>query len=518
MATQSPVSNSPKLDAFDSQLAARVKDLSLELKRRGAKNGARRLEEVSQQFQYFTVEGASQYIRKDEILDELENQSHLVTTILHGARNFLSIAPIVFTWLALHLAADAYDKNLTDPHYPNDVYQPFLLLWQQGFHGNHGPVIPFSAAAFWDALLLFVLVLLVVAIIPLWEGQQRKRIHASLEGFDATIDNLLAALGQAGADAHLADSDIKKISQAITKSVEDTLSKLLMNYDRVADGARKFVEDTHTRTSALVQGFNDNLALFNSDVRLLSNDVQKLNTDLDSYGQKLTELTDASSKMAGSSADLAVNAKALAESASLNSQASQGISGQLNALNTTQQDIIKAQKEVVQELATTQQQAIQGLAMTQQQIVQEVTTAQQTVVQKVADSQKEVVDQLTGAADTVAKSGQHTRDAANELDRVASNLEQLTRKDFQDMTDGVKQANQALIGEVQRTAAEVQQIVGGLNQVSAQLQQTTQALAATAGNAQNTSRTFPGKWVYYPFGLAAAAVIFEGIILIMRIH
>jgi hypothetical protein len=154
-------------------------------------------------------------------------------------------------------------------------------------------------------------------------------------------------------------------------------------------------------------------------------------------------------------------------------------------------------------------------------VVQDVTTSQQTVVQKIADSQKEVVNQLTGAADVVATSGQNTRDAAKELDRVASGLEQLTRADFQAMTDGVKQANQDLVNEVRKTAGGVQQVFGGLSQVDAQLQLTTKALATTAqslGSTTGTAKPFAGKVVYSAAFIAAAAVIGELVVLIMHSH
>ncbi len=273
---------------------------------------------------------------------------------------------------------------------------------------------------------------------------------------------------------------------------------------------RNFVEDTHQRTTVLVKNFDDDLIVFNSDVKLLSNDVQKINGDLNSYGQRLQELTDASNKLAGSSKDLALNAKTMAESATLSSQASQGIGTQLGALNTTQQEIVKAQKDVIQELASTQK-----------QVVQDVTTSQQTVVQKIADSQKEVVDQLTGAADIVDQSGRNTREAAKNLDRVASGLEQLTRADFQAMTDGVKQANQDLVNEVLKTAGGVLQVVGGLSQVDAQLQSTTKALntaAQSLGSNTSTAKPFAGKVVYPAAFIAAVAVIGELVVLIMHSH
>jgi methyl-accepting chemotaxis protein len=475
MAAQSPPASPAASSGLDAKLVVQVNDLAQRLRERGATNGARRLEVVVQQFEYFTVEGASHYIQKDAILDELEGRSHWFLTILRGTRNLLSIAPIVFTWFALHLAADAYEKDLNDPHFANDLYQPFLLLWQEGFHGNHGSVIPFSTAAGIDALLLFLLVILIVLAIPFFEKRHRERMHDSLKDidptkdFDRTIDALLAALGQAGANAHLADADIAKLSNAIQNAIQTTLNRLLLSYDRVAEEARKFVEDTHKQTADLVKNFDDNLVVFNSDVKLLTGDLQKMDKHLGDYSQKLTDLTTASSKLANSSSDLAQNAKQMADSAQKSSQASQGISDRLKDLNDTQQEIVKTQKDVVQELTTTQQ-----------KIVQDVTTSQKTIVDKIADSQKAVVDELTGAADIVEKSGQHTRDSARELNRVATNLEQLTRADFQAMTDGVKRANQDLVREVQQISGAVQGMITGLSQINGQLYQTAQGLSAAA--------------------------------------
>lgn len=457
MQTQSatPPGNSSDLAAYDPQLALRVKDVVKMLRDRKAKNGARRLEEVSQHFQFFTVEGAAQYIRKDEIIDELESQPHKLLSVLRFARNVLSVGPIVITWLALFFAANAYQSDLATTR--DDVYQPFLLLWQEGFHGR---ILPFSDAALWDFILLSGLVVLIVGI-PYLEWLYRNRLHSLLTDFDATVNDVLAALGKAGANAHLADSDINKITTAI----QSTLGRLMLNYDRVAEEARKFVEDTHESTKLLVKNFDDNLIVFNGDVRLLTNDLQKMSQNLSNHDQKLQELTEASSKLAGSSQDLALNAKTMADSATLNTQASQGIDDRLRDLNTAQQEIIKAQKDVVQELSTAQQ-----------KVVNDVTTSQQMVVQKIADSQKEVVEKLTDAADMVGLSGKNTRDAASNLGEVAANLEQLTRADFQRMTDGVKQANRDLVAEVRKTSGEAQQVVAGLAQVNAQLLQTTQAL------------------------------------------
>ena len=167
MPVSSPTTSDPlgKLKAKDPGLTKRVEVLIKELERQGAQDGAKRLTVVAQQFQDFTVEGAYQYIRQDEIMLELEEKGVWWLSILNLMRDFLSIAPIAFTWLALHLAADAYQRDLSDPGVSaKDLYQPFLLLRTEGFHGNHGIVIPISNAAAIDAAILAFIINIIVYI------------------------------------------------------------------------------------------------------------------------------------------------------------------------------------------------------------------------------------------------------------------------------------------------------------------------------------------------------------------
>ena len=271
------------------QLTLKIKELSHMLQERGARDGARRLELVEQQLQYFTVEGATQYIRKEEILQELEGQDNWQSSLLHGLRALLCIAPIAFTWWALHLAGDAYTQDLQDmSRYPNDLYQPFLQLWQENFHGNHGFVFSFSLTTLLDALLLVLLVLLVIFVIPWWEKRRREALRASLGEFDAVINELLAAIGQARASTPPATAEINKVPAAI----QATLQKVLLNYDRVASEAREFVKDTHESTRVLARNVDLNQAAFNDDIKLLAEALQNINQNLDQNGKALQELTD----------------------------------------------------------------------------------------------------------------------------------------------------------------------------------------------------------------------------------
>ncbi|HEY4033521.1 MAG TPA: hypothetical protein VGL94_06105 [Ktedonobacteraceae bacterium] len=470
-----------KLEAIDANLAERVRNLIKTLEKRAVQDGARRLTVVAQQFQDFTVEGAYQYLKKDEIILELEEKGALWLSVLHGLRDLLSIAPIAFTWLALSLASDAYQKDLMDKSVSaKDLYQPFLLLWQEGFHGTHGFVIPFSNAALCDAVLLAFLILMFVLIVPKAKRKYRENIYKSLHknDFDSVIDDLLALIGREGANTLLQDRDTKKIAEII----KQVLGDVLLNYDRVASEARDYIQEAKKQTETLVIEFRRDLALFNKDVQLLTNNLQKMNTNLQSHDQQLQTLTNASNRLASSSNDLASNAKDLASSADLNAQASQGIGDRLNDLNTTQQEIVKTQQQVAQEVTTAQQKVVQKIAdnqenvyqeivKAQQQVVQQVTTAQQNVVQKIADTQKEVVNELTGAADVVERSGKHTRDASLNLEQVASKLDQLTRTDFQIMTDGIKNSNQDLIIEVQKTIRQIVKAADEVERVATKLSQ-----------------------------------------------
>ncbi len=154
-------------------------------------------------------------------------------------------------------------------------------------------------------------------------------------------------------------------------------------------------------------------------------------------------------------------------------------------------------------------------------MVDDVVASQQTVVQRITESQKEVVTELTDAADVVERSGKNTRDAASNLERVAVGLEQLTRADFQAMTDGVKQANQDLVAEVRKTSSEFQQMIQGLAGLEAHLQQTTQALTVASQALVPASRPRLSR-LYIALlsgaALGALALIGELAVVIMRIH
>ncbi len=399
-----------------------TKEFSLQLEKLGAKEGAKRLEWVRQEFHRLSIDEAYEIIRPEEVVAEAENATLRHLGWLHVVRNILSVLPIMLTWFALGLAAVSYQRDLATKQYQNDLYQPFLKLWQEGFHGTDR--YPFSVAAFVDFSLLLGLITLVICI-PVLEALFLQRKRRKLEDFFPLVKRILVAIGIAGVHTTLHDEDVARITQAI----ERVFNNVLLRHDQLVDEARDFVKDTKLEMQKISTEFRGDLATFNNDVRLLEHGLKDLGNNLISYDQKLKDLTDASVRLASSSVDLAKNAGEMAVSADKSAQASQGINNQLSSLNATQQQV-----------ATTIQQA-----------------------------QSDVVKEISSVADDIEASSKDTRDAARELERVATNLGQITQADLQQMTN-----------QVTDMANLVAMAANTLNQVNAQLQGTTQALNAAA--------------------------------------
>jgi hypothetical protein len=80
--------------------------------------------------------------------------------VAHLARNLAALAPLIFTWIMLGMAAWQYQQEIHTTTDPQVKTTPFLLLWQQGF-GTH----------FWSfeqVTLVDVSLLLLVVALTAW--------------------------------------------------------------------------------------------------------------------------------------------------------------------------------------------------------------------------------------------------------------------------------------------------------------------------------------------------------------
>ncbi len=539
------------LETQDKQLAQEIHAVWQEAKGLGANEGAKRLEIVAQHFNALSLEEAYKIIDLDAFIKEIErvyistNKLKLAYTV----RNGWAILPLTFTWFTLSDASSRYQQDVTNPKYPNDIYLPFLKLWQDGFHGT--TVFTFSNAAFIDGILLSIYLLLIIGL-PIYEQRkldQGKRFVQRLQDVTKHIADFIAAKGT---PSLLPDKDLTKMAELISDAIKSSIDRALYGGRKVAEESEKFVRETSTLVKTLLNEFQGDLVTFSTDVGMLTADLHTLQGSVQSQDVRLQELTEASNDLATSSKALVTNAQKMSESADGVTHATQhiasntsSISDHLSDLKTTQlqmvttisstqqqliHDFENTQHTVAQELDNTQQQVVTAIISTQKQMIQEVGTTQQTVVQELGDTQtrfiqsmentqnqivgemaltqQHFVQGITSAQQTLIGSIQDTADmmgdVAKDTKAVAKNLGQITQTDIQQLTkdiagaiatlnastqSDIKRINDQVAQDMKDISDEVRQMMSNMRQVNQQLEQTIIALGQ-ASQSLNTGGGF----------------------------
>ena len=180
-------------------------------------------------------------------------------------RNVLVLLPILLTWFALWESTRAY-RTYIDAN-PEQIDQPFLLLWQRGFGGSGNFLsLSFSSVAIIDAAIIGVIILLTFYSHGRREGQE-ERIERTGQKFQADVDNILAeatvalAPDRAGRPAMLARS-VERLAERFEYNSQELISRLQVEHDRLeaisnrrekefadfgvfANGMRAGAEETH---------------------------------------------------------------------------------------------------------------------------------------------------------------------------------------------------------------------------------------------------------------------------------
>lgn len=433
----------------DPNVEGNLRSLLEDAQKKGAVDSIHRLALLGRLFNKVTVEEAYQLINPDDVLQEVGEATIRKSRIgiLQVLRNIFSLAPLMLTWVGLFLASSAYQQY--GVLHPKDLTEPFLLLWQNSFHGLRPfgflPVFSFAEVALVDFVCLLSL-LICILLIQHVESRAQKIADTFASKLETTTDLLIQVVSTAGAGSLLQDADVDRIAEAVNRAVVRAMAQS----DKVALDAKNFIAASEVRVNATVAQFDNDLNLFNADLTQLTNNVNGLTINLQSYNQYVQELADAGKLLAGSSTTLVTNTQEIATSAAQSTQASVDIGNQLSLLNSTQQSM-------VQEIATTQQQVVAEIDATQQQIVNQIATNQQTIAA-----------QIEHAADSMKVVSKDTR-------AVAKELGQITRADLQTMTDQVTQA-----------ANQVTGIAGGLSGIEQALLRAAQTLEDAAKNYANS--------------------------------
>lgn len=281
-------------------------------------------------------------------------------------RNVMVLVPIMLTWFALAQAVRDYSDYINN--HPDQIRQPFLLLWQNGFDGNsswHSP--SFSAVALLDALVIFVIVTITFFAHGRRE-QHEEEIATTARDFQAHFDN---ALGEATVRFAMArtmkpNSLAEAIGQVVTRfdtTAQELLTRLRVEHDRLDEIASRRERE-----------FGD-FAVFASGMRAGAEESQRMLIELRQVASALqTALEDLTSEI--------------------------GLAGE-------------------------QQRALLGVTSGLERIVGAATQADMALVRQLADAARgltETTDKAVAGADAAAKAGQVASEAVRYIADVAAAL------------------------------------------------------------------------------------------------
>jgi hypothetical protein len=108
--------------------------------------------------------------------------------VLELARNVFIFVPIIITWLGISQATSKYHELLSQclNKCPDQVSQPFLYLWEQGFGGRLPDVLRLSNVGLIDATILAIIFTLTFIVTLLANASNREqdlraqRLHGDL--------------------------------------------------------------------------------------------------------------------------------------------------------------------------------------------------------------------------------------------------------------------------------------------------------------------------------------------------
>jgi hypothetical protein len=198
----------------------------------------------------------------------LEHEGGYAHSTIAGAdrlRNILVLMPILLTWFALAEASKAYNTYIALN--PEEIRQPFLLLWERGFGGTANPLAPsFSTVALIDAVLIAVIIGLTLYSHGRREAREEK-VDLTAERFQTDLDNVLAEASvvlavDRGSRPALLARNVDRLVDRFEQNSQELLTRLRVEHDRLeqlaarrerefadfgvfASGMRAGAEETH---------------------------------------------------------------------------------------------------------------------------------------------------------------------------------------------------------------------------------------------------------------------------------
>ena len=275
------------LPAEQQGIADELEAIVRELEARGAAASATRVRRLDEYATALSPESLPGMIDSDAALAELEERPPfphrapwLTTALLLAARNVVALLPLLATWWSLSMATSYYQAEIR--LHPSLIYQPFLILWENGFGQGMQPSFSFIAGL---DTVFFIIIIVVTFGAHMLESRTKAEAQRLVARIDSTSMRLVATLGQSRAafvgkpgdwaaavrqvikEAMAETRNLAKAGQEITRSAEATVTVATtvsqMSQDvvrQVAAETREYIAQAKAEFAATVQQLHSEFA------------------------------------------------------------------------------------------------------------------------------------------------------------------------------------------------------------------------------------------------------------------
>jgi len=399
--------------------------------------------------------------------------AHSTIAAADRVRNILVLAPILLTWFALAMASRDYDAFLALN--PDEVRQPFLVLWERGFGGESSWFAPsFSTVALIDAVLIAIIIGLTFYSHGRREARE-EQVDQTAEHFQADLDNVLAEASVAlamdrGSRPALLARGVERLVDRFEQNSQELLTRLRVEHDRLeqlasrrerefadfgvfASGMRAGAEETHRLLVELRQvssGLQTALEDLTSEV---SSSVDQGRTLLKAV-QGLEQLT-----VANLQSDQALTRQIATAAEALVEAADKGIAGADAAAQASR-------------VATD---AVRGIGAIAQDLAASQTRVERAVAEE-AEANSRLADAMRGSAGGMAASARALGEIEGGLGGLRDELGRLASG-----TAGQAQILQSLLDEQTSIATELTKVARDISAISVRTAQRQDEVSKNAG-------------------------------------
>jgi hypothetical protein len=464
---------------------------STELEQAGAKHAAERLLQLDTYASVLTPEALPQLVDMDRALDELEEATSKGLARWVLLRNIFALFPLLMTWFSLSVATSVYHDEVLQ--HPNQVYQPFLVLWENGF--DHRIWLTFSLVATIDSILFFSLICMTGAIHWL-EHQSRSRAHQLAARVDRSVTALAGALGEVRWRVTNNPGDFAtEVRRVIERALEETRELNKAN-QQALETVRLTIHEARQSHTQLMHDLGAELATTLEAVRAES--ARLLQQTAQELHEMLAQAFATQNQVAAESLAAVTEARRVGEQS--NERAQMAFSALKQAAVEELHNLHETDRQFLVGIGSETRDLLQGLRSELALYRQSASTLASSIGQ-IGDAAATLGANAEVFVGTAKAMAEHVQSAAQSQERFASKLE-----DAAAATHGAADHMNRAAEQMQASLAQVHgvlealsgRLVPQLQSMGAQVQHASEAMAETQDRLADTSK-----------GLARAAEYFR---------